>query len=238
MGETQDSSGDPPGELRGEYSEEVTQASYREIERLALWARGRGPRFCLIGGWAAWHYHGGLGSRDIDVVFPNRQILEKFLTDYYQQHGFVREGGLVESAYRKPIRVGDHTIYIEIDAAQIDQWPPFKEDPKLILPYTMLEEHHAVWKIGKEEVLVPTPELLLLEKVKAYRDRSWELEHRLLSPTQAQFLRGKVRKDRYDIEGVSRKVKHWDEVASIADRFSCKPRIQETLRALGVRESL
>jgi len=144
----------------------------------------------------------------------------------------------VEGAYRKSIRVGGNTIYIEIDAAQIDQGPPFKEDPKLVLPYTLLEEYHAVWKIGREEVLVPTPELLLLEKVKAHRDRSWELEHHLLSPSQSQFLRGKVRKDQYDIEGVSRQVTDWREVAAIADRCSCKPRIEETLRTLGVRVAL
>lgn len=229
---------DTPSDLREEYSEEVTQESYREIERLAPWARARGPRFFLIGGWAAWHYHRGLGSRDIDIVLPHQWILERFLEEYYRENGYVADGGPFARSYRKPVQVGDRTEYIEIDAAQIDQGPPFKEDQQVKLPYTLLEDNCGAWTIGKEAVLVPTPELLLLQKVKAYRDRSWELSHRLLSPVESQFLRGKVRKDAYDIGLVGLHVTDWTKVAKLATRYSCKDRIAETLNALNVRESL
>ena len=229
---------EPPPELGIDYSEEVTQPSFRELERLALWARGRGPEFYLIGGWAAWRYHQGLGSRDIDVIFPNQDILDAFLKEYYQQNGYERGGTLFVGAYRKPVEVGGRTVYIEIDAAQIDQGPPFKENETLNLPYTLLEEHSARWAVGKEEVLLPIPELLILQKVKAHRDRSWELGHRLLAPGEAVFLRSKVEKDAYDITRLAPKVKDWKTVGAIAGEHACRDLVSETLRALSVRADL
>ncbi len=225
-------------ELDFVYSDEATQPSLRELERLALWARGRGPKFYLIGGWAAWRYHQGLGSRDIDVIFPNQAILDAFLKEYYQQNGYQREGKFFDGAYRKRVETAGRTVYIEIDAAQIDQGPPFKEDETLNLPYTLLEDHYARWVVGQEEVLLPAPELLILQKVKAYRDRSWELEHGLLAPVEATFLRSKVAKDAYDIQHLVPKVDNWAVVSDIAKEHGCKGLITQTLRKLGVHEHL
>jgi hypothetical protein len=130
------------------FPEEVTTESYREIERLALWAAGRGPQFYLIGGWAAWRYHRGLGSRDIDVIFANQSILEAFLTEYYRTHGYIREGGPLNRSYHKPVRTAIGTIYSEIDAAQLDRGHPFHEDPAMDVPYRLLEKYHQPWTVG------------------------------------------------------------------------------------------
>jgi hypothetical protein len=222
-------------ELSPEYREEVTTESYREIERLALWARGRGPRFYLIGGWAAWRYHQGLGSRDIDVIFTNQPILEAFLTEYYLKNGYEKAGGVFRPSYRKRVTTATEPVYIEIDAAELDAGHPFHEDEKLDLPYRLLENHCQSWRVGGEEVLMPTPELLLLQKVKAHRDRSWDLEHNAGDAGRSTYLRGKVRKDAYDIRGVASHVRDWGIVRSIADGRACRHMIEETLAALDVR---
>ena len=125
-------------ELLGpEYSNEVTQASLREIEVLALTAKHRGPVFYVIGGWAAWNCHHGLGSRDIDVVFPRREHLEVFLEEFYRKNGYEREGGLFEASWRKSVTMKGRTSFIEIDAAAIDQGRPFHEGHELLLPYSL-----------------------------------------------------------------------------------------------------
>lgn len=65
-----------------DYRKEVTDLSYRELQDLALWSKYRGPELFVIGGWAAWHHHQGLGSRDIDVIFQDRHVIDRFLYDY------------------------------------------------------------------------------------------------------------------------------------------------------------
>lgn len=133
-----------PADLLQDYPAELTGESYREIERLAMWARLRGPRLYLIGGWAAWRYHQGLGSRDIDVIFTNRSILDAFLPRYYRENGYQRQPGLIEASYHKPVTTKTGKFYIELDAAPIQESIPFHEDPSVNLPYTLLETHHQV----------------------------------------------------------------------------------------------
>ncbi len=226
------------GPLDTEYSEEITQESYREIERLAFWARAKGPVFYLIGGWAAWRYHRGLGSRDIDVIFPNQAILEAFLTEYYRTHGYVRTGGWLAPSYHKPVETAAGTRYIEIDAAQLDRGFPFHEDPGRDIPYRLLERHSQSWRVGNEEVRMPTPELLLLQKVKAYRDRSWDLEHAAPDPVRSAYLRSKVSKDAYDIRGLAPHVGDWPSVATLAENQGCLDLVADCLSVLGVSHPL
>lgn len=233
-------SGSPKQTLESatDYAIEITQESYREIQRLALWAKARGPLFYLIGGWAAWRYHRGYGSRDIDVIFPNQTILEAFLTDYYQSNGYKRTGGLITPSYHKPVSTPNGTQYIEIDAAQLDNGFPFHENTSLDLPYRLLETNNQIWRVEDQEVLMPTPELLMLQKVKACRDRSWDLDHRDVDAARAAFLRSKIAKDAYDIRGLAPHVADWETVASIADKCSCRRLVAETLATLEVRDEL
>ncbi len=234
------STGSPaqPPQLATEYDLEITQESYREIGRLALWAKAKGPQFFLIGGWAAWRYHRGYGSRDIDVIFPNQVILDAFLTEYYRSNGYELTGGLLAPSYRKPVETPKGIRYIEIDAAHLDGGFPFHEDTKLDLPYRLLERYHQVWRVEGQEVLLPTPELLLLQKVKAYRDRSWDLAHRDIDVGHATFLRSKIAKDAYDIRGLAPHVAEWPTVTSIATRSACRHLVADTLAALGIRDGL
>lgn len=233
MPDKTDTTREPLRRLVADYPNELTQASYREIEVLAMWARTKGPSFYLIGGWAAWRYHHGLGSRDIDVVFPNQSILDAFLTEFYLNNGYKRNGGLFDSGYQKQVMTDVGPAHIEIDAAQLDRGFPFHENPSVDLPYRLLEDFHQVWKVGQEEIMMPTPELLLLQKVKAHRDRSWDLQH-AQDATRANHLRGKVAKDAYDIQGIAPHVEDWEKVRSIAHEYSCSHLVFDTLKDLGV----
>lgn len=223
-----------PDEIAGQYDEEVTSHSYEELETLAIWAKHKGPVFYLIGGWAAWHYHGGLGSRDIDVIFPDTQILDTFLQLYYKANGFEDHGGLLSKRYRKPVEIGDRTFLIQIDAAGLEEGPPFKEDEGRNIPYTELEAHSVTWDLGRATVRIPTPELLILQKVKAWRDRRWDLDHEAVDPTDVQYLQGKIWKDAYDIRGLKPVVDEWSVVWEITDKHDCTDLVQEAFATLEV----
>lgn len=227
-----------PQEIQGHYDEEITSHSYKELETLALWAKHKGPIFYLIGGWAAWRYHRGLGSRDIDVIFPDTQILDSFLQQHYKANGFENHGGLLSKRYRKRVDLEDRTFLIQIDAAGLDHGPPFKEDPNRTIPYTELEEHSVEWTLGTGTTRIPTPELLILQKTKAWRDRRWDLEHEATNPVDIQYLRGKIWKDAYDIRSLEPIVEDWATVWEIAQTHECTDLIQDAFATLEIDTDL
>lgn len=223
-----------PEGFDGEYAEEVTNSSYKELEILAFWALGHGPQLFVIGGWAAWHYHRGLGSRDIDVIFLDKGVLSRFLGAYYAANGYEAYGGLLNRRYRKRLSVNGRDVFVEIDAASIEEGPPFHEDRNRTIPYTELENHHVDWRVGPETVRIPTPELLLLQKVKALRDRSWDLDHAALGGVEVAFLQSKIWKDKYDILNLAPFIRHWGTVWDICDKHHCRNLVAETFRNLGL----
>ena len=53
------------------YAGEITDPSLKELETFAKWYNDKiGNYPVIVGGWAVYCYTAGLGSKDIDVVFP------------------------------------------------------------------------------------------------------------------------------------------------------------------------
>lgn len=226
----------PPG-FESEYAKEVTDLSYKELVNLAVEARKMGPMFYVIGGWAAWRHHQTLGSRDIDCIFPDRGVMDLFLRVYYERNGFVNTGNMFQKQMRKPVKVDGRKdlVLIEIDAASLADGPAFKEDKSINLPFTLLEKHHEEWNLGPATVGIPTRELLILQKVKAHRDRSFDLQ-REINPVQAAWLRSKIWKDSHDIRGIaSHSEIAWDTAKGIAQANKCDHIVSATLKELGVK---
>jgi len=42
----------------------------------------------IVGGWAVYCYTRGLGSKDIDVVFPGSESKHTTLFNYFRTHGY------------------------------------------------------------------------------------------------------------------------------------------------------
>lgn len=214
------------------YEREITDHSFRELEDLAVWAKHRGPDLWVIGGWAAWHYHQGLGSRDIDVIFAEPTTIDKFLYEYYKEHGFQPYGGLLSKQYRKPLHVEGKQVYIDIDAASFNDSRPFKKDPTKNLPYSLVKEYCKPWNLGRASIFVPIPELLLLQKLKAHQDRTWDLRHKAIHPLDIAHLRGKIWKDEQDIINLAPTVADWSRVWRIAEDHQCRVIVEEPLHEI------
>jgi hypothetical protein len=231
-----DISPEPGGALEweGEYEKEVTEESFKELSRLVGWTSSLGSDLYLIGGWASYHYHRGLGSRDIDVIFADRGVFGRFLTEYYRANGYTPSGGVWERKFRKMLSAGGRSVRIEVDAAHLDDSPPFKEDRDRALPFRLLTDYHATWKVGPLEVLIPQPELLVLMKAKTWRDRRWDIDHAAVAPLDLATVQGKIRKDEYDLRNLVPRVTSWDTLWGIADQCKCRRLIAETFHSLGI----
>ena len=94
---------------------------------------------------------------------------------------------------------------MEIDACTFEDPKPgsFHEDPNKQLPYSLTAEgqHQREVKLEEDAICyIPSKPLLLLYKIKAARDRAYDLKTKgtIIEPVKAERLRGKVTKDRAD----------------------------------------
>jgi hypothetical protein len=135
----------------------LTTKSFEELKSLAFYGKSMGPEFFVIGGWAAWRYHSGLGSRDIDVVFHDHQIMDPFLAKYYKMNDYELYGGPFETRYRK--RIGDD-MFVQIDAASFADGQPFKEDRRRLAIWTAHESQRYMesWRIRNQNPQTRTPD--------------------------------------------------------------------------------
>jgi len=189
----------------------LVDESYKELVALLKWFANFGPIPTIIGGWAVYFYNPYFGSIDIDIVSPSHQGRFTDLIEQYERtHGYEftsREPLGLELTSRKPIiREGKTIGYMEIDACTFEDPKPrsFHEDPSKQLRYSLVAEKKYQREITLENgamCYIPCKPLLLLYKIKAARDRAWDLKTygTTMDPAKTETLRGKLTKDRADI---------------------------------------
>jgi len=95
--------------------------------------------------------------------------------------------------------------YIEIDVCTFEaDTGSFHEDPNKMLPYALCNYPNLVKNVSfneKTAVYVPKKSLLFLYKLKAFRDRAFDLKTRgaIMSVERRQWMRTKLEKDGADL---------------------------------------
>jgi len=192
-------------------SEILVEESRSELILLLRWFSRFGPMPTIIGGWAVYFYNSYFGSTDIDVVGPNHQGTFRDIVERYERtHGYdftSKDMPGLEVTSRKPV-VRDEQIvgYVEIDACTFEDPAPasFHEDANKKLPYSLAAEKRFQREVRLEEdavCYIPSKRLLLLYKIKAARDRTYDLKTRgtVIDMAKLEWLRGKLTKDRSDV---------------------------------------
>lgn len=192
-------------------SEILVEESRSELVWLLRWFSRFGPIPTIIGGWAVYFYNSYFGSIDIDVVGPSHQgtfidIVERY--ERMHEYEFTSKDMLgLEVTSRKPIVREEKIVgYVEIDACTFEDPAPasFHEDANKRLPYSLAAEKRFQREVRLEEdavCCVPSKPLLLLYKIKAARDRAYDLKTKgtIIDTAKLEWLRGKLTKDRADI---------------------------------------
>jgi len=190
--------------------EVLAEESHKELLNLLEWFSHFSLIPTLIGGWAVFVYNSYFGSVDIDLVGPsmNGRFLD-IIERYERLHNYeeVRLTGLgIETAYRKPItKQGRFFGYVEIDACTFEgEVSGFHEDSSKKLPYASCGNPQLVRNVNFDEKLtayVPKKPLLFLYKLKAFRDRTFDLKTRgaIMSAEKREWMRTKVEKDGADL---------------------------------------
>ena len=188
----------------------LVKGSYEELLRFLQYYRHFGTP-TIIGGWAVYFYNPYYGSVDIDVVGPSfKGSFYELIERYERSHGYtiVQNDPLgIEVVASRPIYKGKKKIGdMEIDACSYEQGgaSTFHEDEAKRLPYSLCSKdvNRREVTIRKDCVCyVPSRALLTLYKVKARRDRSFDIASKgaSMNPSRLEWLRGKVVKDGSDI---------------------------------------
>ena len=189
----------------------LVDASYQELIGFVHYFGNFGTPV-IIGGWAVFFYNPYFGSVDIDVVGPSfKGEFYSVIEGYERTHGYeitsqdVLGTQIVASktiCSKDGKKVGD----MEIDGCTYEQPSvgEFHEDRSKTLPYALCEKNGCKREvtIAKDCVCyVPSKALLALFKVKARRDRSYDIATKgsTMNSTRLEWLRSKVVKDGSDI---------------------------------------
>lgn len=189
--------------MREIYHETVTDPSLKELEELAEWCnRKLGHYPVIVGGWASYAYSKGLGSKDIDIVFPDAASMHQTLSAYFPSHGYnERQMGHFgfEKEIVKTVKSSGREVDIIIDATSAARTITF-EGSEARLPWSWAIKHGVEKKIGKATIRVPTVELLLTYKLGAVFGRN----SNIMTGLNVDYYRSKIWKDVYDIACLSR----------------------------------
>jgi len=227
------------------------RASYQELITFVRHFRHFGTPV-IVGGWAVYFYNPYYGSVDIDVVGPShRGAFDEIIEGYERSHGYeiLQQDALgTEITASKPIyskggkRIGD----MEIDACTYERTSAsqFHEDGSKSLSYSLCEREGCKKevRIARDCVCyVPSKALLALFKVKARRDRSYDIRTKGATMNEARlaWLRGKVAKDGSDIialldpkdrGAILKDVMDYTQISALASEFDLTDLVTDTLQ--------
>ncbi len=194
------------------YSKEVTDQTLKELVEFITWYNkhvGHDP--LIVGGWAAWAYHHGLGSKDIDVVFPAAPAMHVTLNQYFIANGYrERKTAFFSYEFYKTRKTsGGREVEVIVDAVASDRRVIVGGTP-ITIPWGLAEKHKQRHEFGKDaQAWIIAPELLLIYKIGALIGR----DHNLGLARAFNFgrIQGKLWKDAQDILGLTQNAEFNEE---------------------------
>ena len=182
------------------YDERWTRLSFDEMVNFSRWMNeliGYYPT--IIGGWAVFMYNQkGFGSRDIDVVIPTREMKGRVIDRYLINNGYqIKKKAFGEMEWVKELEPGDPGSITYLDVCTLED-RNLVHGTDLEIPWKIAHDHQIMKDLNGTMIYIPSPEALLILKVKAAWDRDFDIQRTGGTP----FLSDKVRKDRFDIVSI------------------------------------
>lgn len=215
------------------YYPELLNESQKELMRFIKWCNkvfGYYP--IIVGGWAVWAYTRYSKSVDIDVILPTTQAVHSLLVPYYKVHNF-QSAGFLAKEYFKEIKTNMGKERIYIDAASYSNKNRLKERG-IEIPWSLLEKNSREHSFSGAKARIPDPELLLVYKVKALRDRGHELRTIEETGVRRDFLESKIEKDKNDIKQLLKIKIDQNKLNQLLKRLRFKKIFEETIRELKI----
>lgn len=219
------------------YYEEITAAAFQELLRVGRWYnRFFGYYPVLVGGWAVYHYNStGLGSRDIDFIFPDRRVKDQTVNQYMLLNGYTRQRlSEFEETYALMVKTPKREERVYLDVATVEDANRL-HGADVELPWRLAYQHQRLAVIADTKLYVPNPEVLLLFKAKAALDREYDAK-RAFDPF---YLQQKAWKDYYDMASLLKSCEFNIELlGELLLRHRFKPFFEKAISSLGRKRSV
>jgi len=194
--------------LKEHYAAEITDESKNELVEFIRWYNHfLGHKPLIVGGWAAWAYHKGIGSKDIDVVFPQSRTMHQSLLQFFKSRGYEhRKVDLFDYEFFKTRTTpSGRKVEVLIDAVSADRRVRVT-GTALTIPWQLAEKYKRTFSFAENaEAYIIEPELLFAYKIGALIGRSNSLK----TATEAERLhyQSKLWKDAQDLLGLFQNAK-------------------------------
>lgn len=216
------------------YYDEITEASFLEMVEICRWLNeiyGHHP--VIIGGWAVFLHHPAVGSRDIDIVFPNRKLKDIVVMNYLHSHGYQSEG-VFGKEYFKEIPTSKRNERIIIDACSIEDVNRVRNSD-IIIPWQLAFEHQVKKKVEGFDLYVPKVEVMLLFKAKAAIDRAVDMKQTF----DPFYLQQKIVKDHNDLRNLFENCDvDKDLMTYLLDKYGFMKLFSDECRSIGIDAGL
>ena len=179
------------------YYDELTSSTLQELKNVGRWFnRFYGNYPTVIGGWAVWLYNPfGYGSRDIDLLFPERRMKERLVNQYLSANDYIlKRRSLFEEQFVKEVMTSKGTEEIYLDACSVEDTNRVR-GTSVEIPWALAIGNSELMDLEGLKFYVPRPEILIMLKAKAALDR----EHDRKRVLDAYYLDSKIVKDYYDV---------------------------------------
>lgn len=106
------------------------------------------------------------------------------------------------------------------------------KEKRIEIPWNLLEKNSREHNFNGATARIPEPELLLIYKAKALRDRTWELKTAEAIGTRKEFLESKIEKDKNDIRQLLKTKIDKNKLNQLLKKLRFKKLFQETTKEL------
>ncbi|MFH1256668.1 MAG: hypothetical protein V1494_05260 [Candidatus Diapherotrites archaeon] len=193
------------------YGEESTAASFKELLNFLKWCeKNLSVNPFIVGGWAVFAFAGKQKSLDVDVVFKSRKEMDNAMNRYFKENGFqIEEFHDQQTHFVKIVKTPVGLAEIRFDYYCFEDENRLVESNQVSVPWSLLEKNSVEKQINGLKMRLPSPELLLLFKAKALRDRQAFLDARgiRIDATIRARTKSKILKDKADIKDLLESVK-------------------------------
>lgn len=209
------------------YAKELTDLSLAELKKFLAWCKGRpGKLIPVVGGWAVYAYAPKIGSIDIDVVLTKQD--EAPTREFLEENGYKPKED-EPTVYLKEI--GKITLRFDLI--------PYDDECQargIQIPWKLLDRHSTEIVFQGQKMRVPTKELLLIQKVTAYRNRedTARLGHLRFPDGEKKYLENKIAKDKKDIKNLIESGASFEKAYEIVNQLGFKTVFDGALKELDI----
>lgn len=216
------------------HGRQITDASLLELGKFLSYCR---PKLenppTIIGGWAVYLYTPKIKSIDIDVVLEKTDM-EK-ISGFFAENNYAKEDE--ENVYSREVKQqSGKTETMRFDIIDSKTEYAITRDPRVKIPVRLVENHFEERTLQGQKIRIPEKELLLIQKVAAYRNRedTARTGHLKFPLGQREWIERKIAKDKKDIKNLIESGINREKIEQLLRLTRFKQIYQDSLREMRI----